>query len=243
MFGQLGNTNAFTATNNGATGIAGGTTLSAVDIKVVIDAIAAAAPSPPFVAYLNLQGVSDSNVVMDALGHLTQNFDVNFKITSLAGGAGVNYLSGQFDDSVFGNGTGLTMTATGLPISAFTSDVIGVLGQPRAVSMSFTDVSPAVQVTNDSLSSFTSSISGTFSAVPEPTSMALLGIGIAWHLAFRRRAANGRRLTTSDSPRRLRPLGRPANPSIGSHALAHRPALRRADEPFSIGYCEKGLRP
>ncbi len=191
VFGQDGISNQFTATNNGSTGLAGGTTLSAIDIQVTITGIANSAPLPGSfpTAFLDLSAMSTSNAEMDGSGHITQEFSGSFSITSLAGGGGTNYLSGTFSDAVFGSGTGLVMTSSGsLGVPTFTSDVIGALGQTRAISLSFTNVTPSAYITGyETLGAFTSSVSGNFSAaVSEPASPALLGIGMTALFAFRR---------------------------------------------------------
>lgn len=190
VFGQDGISNEFTATNNGSMGFAGGTTLSAVDIKVTITGIANSQPLPGSfpTAFFDLIAVSVSNAATDGSGHITEDFSGSFSITSLAGGGGTNYLSGTFHDAIFGNGTGLVMTSSGpLGVPTFTSDVIGALFQTRAISLSFTNVTPSAFVTgNETLGAFTSSVSGNFSAAPEPTSLVLLGIGVTALVACRR---------------------------------------------------------
>ncbi len=205
VFGQNGVNTDFKATNNGANGASGGTKLSAVDIAVTITGIANSSPLPASFpsAFFNLTAVSVSNAVIDGSGHITQDFSGSFSITELAGGAGVNYLSGVFQDTVFGNGTGLTLTGSGpIGVPIFTSDVIAALAQTRAVSFSFTDVTPAASVNgNMTLAAFNSNISGNFSAsVPEPSSFALLAISVASGLLVRRRFVSVRRNDVPGAP-------------------------------------------
>ena len=192
VFGQSGISNDFTATNNGSLGVAGGTTLSAVNIKVIITGIDNSSPLPGSFpsAFFNLSANSTSNAVTDGSGHITENFSGSFSITSLAGGVGANYLSGTFIDTVFGSGTGLTLTGSGAGVPTFTSDVIAALAQTRAISFSFTNVTPAAFVTSKmTLRAFTSNVSGNFSAasVPEPESLILLSIATTGFLTFHRR--------------------------------------------------------
>jgi hypothetical protein len=192
VFGQDGISDQFTATNDGLSGAAGGTTLSAVGIPVTVTGIANAVPLPPGFpdAYFNLSATSVSNATVVGASEITQDFTGSFSITSLPGGGGTNYLSGTFADAVFGSGAGLGMTASGpAGVPTFTSDVISTLSQMRAVSLSFTSVTPPAYVTADqTLGAFTANVSGSFSGAPEPTSLVLLGLGVTWLLVFRRRS-------------------------------------------------------
>jgi hypothetical protein len=191
VFGQNGLASDFTAATTGLSGAAGGTTLSAVDVPVTITGIdnAVSLPGSYPAAFFNLSAQSVSNAVINGSGQIIEDFSGSFSITSLAGGGGTNYLSGSFSDAVFGSGSGLGLTASGpLGVPTLASDVIGDLAQSRAISLSFTSVTPNAFVTaNQTLAAFTSNVSGSFSASPEPASLVLLAMGAAGLLAFGRR--------------------------------------------------------
>ena len=117
-------------------------------------------------------------------------------ITSGTGQAGTNFLSGTFSDATFGAGTGLTLTASDATAGeavTFTSSVIPAadLLPPQSINLALADVTPNVNITGTTLGAFTSSIGGDFSAttvaVPEPITLAVLGVGMAANPVSRRR--------------------------------------------------------
>jgi len=181
-FGQADQGSTITGTNNGA----GSTSITGTDIPITISQILCTIPcATPLDAFLTISASSIAPATTSS-GFVTQEFSGTFSITSASGGGGTNYLTGSFSDAVFGAGASLTLSASTPPDTnvSFTSDVIGQLGLDRAISLSFADVTPLVNIHNGSLGSFTSSISGTFSAnvgqeSPEPATLGLLGIALA----------------------------------------------------------------
>jgi hypothetical protein len=176
------------------TATATGTTITAVNVPVTITQINAGIATP-FDAILNYQAQSTGGAAV-AFGAAGQLFDGTFTITSGAGGTGTNYLSAVFKDNLvsgFPNGTGLTLLATDPPgVVNFTSDVIGGLLDPSTISLGLSAVTPAVSIVTLSggiptLDTFKGSIAGTNSAVPEPGTIALLGLAVL-AFAFSRRS-------------------------------------------------------
>jgi hypothetical protein len=174
-FGQTAGT-PITATENGAQTA---TTLSATDASISITQIENGVPTA---ALFDLTAASDGAAV-PILGGSAQKFSGTFSITSGAGGTGTNYLSGVFTDVSFGSGAGGALAVGAPPDSlTLTSDIITDLFNPSAVGLAFAGITPGFSIVGTSIGSFTSSVSGTFSAspaaVPEPATLALLGVGL-----------------------------------------------------------------
>ncbi len=137
-------------------------------------------------AYLDLSATSVGPAT-SFHGSLYQNFDGSFTITANANGTGTNYLSGTFTNVAFDSqlsgligGTGATLTASDPTATiTFTSSVITALDPPSTSTFIFSDLSPSLSLVGATISGFTASGSGTFSAnlVPEPLACVLAGVG------------------------------------------------------------------
>jgi hypothetical protein len=185
-FGQSSGLNTITATAN-----ATGTTFSGTGIAVSISQIDAPAVTP-IPAFLTLSATSTAAgatvipSVPPAPNGIVEHFTGTFSVTSLAGGGGTNYLSGTFADAAI-TATGSSAIAVFAPTTTFTSSVITDLSPPRSLSLALTNVTPvagtvpaAGTTSGLTLGPFTASIAGNASAfaVPEPASLALLGVGL-----------------------------------------------------------------
>jgi PEP-CTERM motif len=163
--------------------VSGGVTT--ISSSTLVDITAIDAPiSVPITATLDFTATSVGPAIL-VFGNIVEAFTGSFSIT----GGGNNYLSGTFDDSVFGGGSSLVLSASsdqpGETVT-FTSSVIPVvdLADNRGISFSFTDVSPPATTVGSgasrTLAPFAADISGDFSAnVPEPATWAMLGLGFA----------------------------------------------------------------
>lgn len=183
VFGQGGTADTITGTQLGSV-----TTIAATDAPIQITTIdPSAGLTTPVAAFFSLTATSQAPAQLVAGSFVIQMFGGSFTVTSGTGGSGTNYLSGAFDDAVFGSGPSLTLS-TGTPGGSvdFTSDLIAPasLGLERAISLGLTNVTPPVGLCgvapDQTLCGFSSNVSGNFSAgsLPEPATLALVGLGL-----------------------------------------------------------------
>jgi hypothetical protein len=186
IFGQTGTGDTVTGTRTGSS-----TTITS-DTQVEITEIDADVVTP-ILATFTLNATNSGPATLSG-GEILQRYAGSFTITNGA----TNYLSGTFSDAVFGAGGALTLSASNpSPTQSvtFTSNVIApnlISAFNRALSLSFTDVSPNAAIVAGTLRSFNSDVSGSFSsAVPEPSTWAMMLLGFAGlgYVGFRKARA------------------------------------------------------
>jgi hypothetical protein len=178
QFAQTSGSNTITGTPNGTDTA---TTISGVGVAVNITQDLGGFLGA---AFFNLSATSVD--AAQAIGTaVLQHYAGSFKLTSNANGTGTNYLSGTFTDAALGSGPALALAAGSPPdVITFTSDQVPAvdLTSPTALAFSFTNVIPPVSIIGSTIASFGATVSGNASAtplaVPEPTSLAVMGIGL-----------------------------------------------------------------
>jgi len=176
-FSQESLTNTVTATDNGTT----------TTISIPAGTLVTLGGGLFNVAGASFQLLATSiDAAINVSGEIIQHYSGSFCVSSVSG-CGGNFLSGTFSDAAFGaaGGPGLTVQVSNPPESlVLTSNVIpaGELLPPSSFNLTFVNLSTPLVIDGATIgafdASFTGDVSANAAAAPEPTSLALLGVGL-----------------------------------------------------------------
>jgi hypothetical protein len=199
QFGQANPNDVVTATlSGGVTSLstAGNADGSGVSVPVLITNFLGTpvVAIPAFETFVGVHSVGTDTV---ASGQVIQSFVGSVVFSSLPGGLGADFLTATFISPTLAGvlsgtegGTQAQLSATGPPqLLLLKSDFeLAGFANPTSMTLAFSNVGPGLNDSTGSIRAFTGQNAGTFAAqaVPEPASMALLGIGITSIAVFRR---------------------------------------------------------
>jgi len=170
-----------------------GTTITGTNIAQTITQIDAGLATP-ISAFLTLSATNLDGATVAGGGAIVQHYSGSFTLTAGLGGTGTNYLSGTFHDAAITAQGSTAIAVFGNTVTTLTSDVIKDLAEPRSVTIGLTNINvatggvtttacTAAKCLPSALTIGSGTASETFNAsastpVPEPASIALLGMGI-----------------------------------------------------------------
>jgi hypothetical protein len=197
QFGQTNPADIVTATVSGSVtsfSTAGNADGGGVSVPVTITNLFGT-PGLSIPAFETFVGVSTTGPASSVLGVAVQAVTGTIEITSAPGGAGINYVTATFTDTALParvggliGGDQLQLGAAGPPDTLLLTSSLGMLAAPTSMTLGFSNVEPPVGLSGTTLAGFTAQNAGTFAAsvIPEPASVALLGIGMSGLIALRR---------------------------------------------------------